>query len=394
MPTPSYLPHVGGVERYVATLSRGLVERGVRVTVLTTDPPRTEAPHERVDDVEILRVPAYPRSRDYYFAPELYRIVRRGTWDLVHVQSYSTLVAPLAMLAARRAHVPYVLTFHSSRLRRSQWAVLRPLLARADRLVALARFEIDLYGRALKLPRERFTLIRTGVDLPGNGAAPPSGDRKAPVIASVGRLERYKGHHRLIEALPEIIRRTPDARIWIAGSGPYEQALKRKARELGVAEQVEIRAVPADDRRAMADELSRVALVVLFSDAENAAARGARGPCARSSGSGLPDEGPPGAGRRWSRARRPPGQWSPRDRSGGRGATRRPVRPRTPRSLDLGGMRCPTPRAVHIGCRVSDPATLVRAPPFRVVAVKRMTKTSDSLIAISLTTFARSPKTA
>jgi glycogen synthase len=268
MPTPSYLPHVGGVERYVATLSRGLVERGVRVTVLTTDPPRTEAPHERVDDVEILRVPAYPRSRDYYFAPELYRIVRRGTWDLVHVQSYSTLVAPLAMLAAGRAHVPYLLTFHSSRLRRSQWAVLRPLLARADRLVALARFEIDLYGRALKLPRERFTLIRTGVDLPGNGAAPPSGDRKAPVIASVRRLERYKGHHRLIEALPEIIRRRPDARIWIAGSGPYEQALKRKAREVGVAEQVEIRAVPADDRRAMADELSRVALVVLFSDAE------------------------------------------------------------------------------------------------------------------------------
>ena len=268
MPTPRYLPHLGGVERYVATLSRGLVERGVRVTVLTTDPLRTEPPHELVDDVEILRVPAYPRSRDYYFAPELYRIVQGGTWDLVHVQSYSTLAAPLAMLAARRAHVPYVLTFHSSRLRRSQWAVLRPLLARADRLVALARFEIDLYGRALKLPRERFALIRTGVDLPGNGAPPPSGDRKAPVIASVGRLERYKGHHRLIEALPEIIRRRPDARIWIAGSGPYEQALKHKARELGVAEQVEIRAVPADDRRAMADELSRVALVVLFSDDE------------------------------------------------------------------------------------------------------------------------------
>jgi len=265
MATPRYLPHTGGVERYVASLSRHLVKRGVGVTVLTTDPLRREPPHERVDGVEILRVPAYPRSRDYYFAPELYRIIRRGRWDLVHVQSYSTLVAPLAMLAARRAHLPYLLTFHSSRLRRSQWAVLRPLLTSANRLVTVARFEVNLYGAALRLPGDRFALIRTGIDLPRNGPASRSGDQSEPVIASVGRLERFKGHHRLIEALPEIIRRKPDARIWIAGSGPYEQALKLKAHELGVAERVEIRAVPGN---VMADELSRVALVVLFSDAE------------------------------------------------------------------------------------------------------------------------------
>ena len=276
MSTPRYLPQLGGVERYVAALSRRLVERGVAVTVLTTDPLRTAPPHELVHGVEVVRVPAYPRTRDYYFAPELYRVVQRGTWDLVHVQSYHTLAAPLAMLAARRARVPYVLTFHGgghsawlrNRLRRSQWALLRPLLARAERLVALARFEIDLYGRALKLPPDRFALIRLGVDLPENGPPPRSPGQEEPVIASVGRLERYKGHHRLIEALPEILRRRPDARVWIAGSGPYEHALKQKAQELGVAERVEIRAVPADDRLAMADELSRVALVVLFSDYE------------------------------------------------------------------------------------------------------------------------------
>jgi glycosyltransferase involved in cell wall biosynthesis len=268
MPTPRCLPEIGGVERYVASLSRCLVELGVDVTVVAADPLRTEPPHEHVDGVEIFRVPAYPRNRDYYFAPELYRIVRGGTWDLVHVQSYHTLIAPLAMLAARRAHVPYVLTFHGSTLRRFQWPVLRPLLVRANRLVALARFEIELYRGALKLPRDRFALIRPGIDRPGNRRAPRSGDPREPVIASVGRLVRCKGHHRLIEALPEIIRRRPDARIWIAGSGPYEQALKRRARELGVAERVEIRAVRAEDPQAMADELSEVALVVLFSDAE------------------------------------------------------------------------------------------------------------------------------
>src|SRR3954452_17690178 len=180
MPTPRCLPEMGGVERYVANLSRGLVEHGVRVTVLATDPLGTEPPRERVDGVEILRVRAYPRHRDYYFAPELYRVVRGGGWDLVHVQSYHTLVAPLAMLAALRARVPYLLTFHGSTLRRFQWPILRPLLLRANRLVALARFEIDLYAPALKLPRDRFALIRTGIDMPENGSAPRFGDRREP----------------------------------------------------------------------------------------------------------------------------------------------------------------------------------------------------------------------
>jgi len=265
MPTPRCLPEIGGVERYVAGLSGRLAERGVDVTVLAADPPRRDPPYERVAGVEILRVPAYPRNRDYYFAPQLYRVVRDGRWDLVHVQSYHTLVAPLAMLAAQRAGVPYLVTFHGSTLRKFQWPVLRPLLARADRLVALAPFEVDLYGRALHVPRDRFALIRTGLDVrqPVSAVA-----RAEPVIASVGRLVRHKGHHRLIEALPEILRERPDVRIWIAGTGPYEEELRREARIVGVADRVEIRAIPPSDPQEMADELSTVALVVLFSEAE------------------------------------------------------------------------------------------------------------------------------
>ncbi len=276
MPTPLYSPHIGGVERYVEVLSRRLVARGLDVTVLTTDRSRELPPREQVDGVQILRVPAWPRTRDYRFAPNVYRVVAGTDWDVVHVQSYHTLVAPLAMLGARRRALPYVLTFHggghSSRLRRQlrrpQWALLRPLLARADRLVAIARFEIDLYGRMLRVPAERFALIPVGTELPANVPAPLSPPSPGRLIASVGRLERYKGHHRLIEALPRILESEPDARVWIAGRGPYEEALERIAQEHGVADRVDIRAIPPDDPGAMARELSKAALVVLLSDQE------------------------------------------------------------------------------------------------------------------------------
>jgi glycosyltransferase involved in cell wall biosynthesis len=276
MVTPRYLPHIGGVERAVHEISTRLAREGIDVSVLTTDVTRELPMSEEVERVKVRRFPAWPRKRDYYFAPGIYRHVLAGGWDIVHVQSYHTFVAPLAMLAARRAGLPYVVTFHagghSSRLRRAsrrpQWALLRPLLANAARLVVIARFEIDLYSRRLSLPPERFALIPLGTGFGRSTHDRVPADSLPPIIASVGRLERYKGHHRLIEALPAILQEVPDATVWIAGTGPYEQKLERIARKLGVSQRVDIRSVDGSDREAMARELSKVALVVLLSDYE------------------------------------------------------------------------------------------------------------------------------
>lgn len=275
MVTARYFPHLGGVEHHVYQLARRFARAGVDVTVLTTDP-TGELPRDEVaEGVRVLRVPAWPKRRDYFFAPEIYRAIARGGWDIVHVQSYHTLVAPTAMLAALRARIPYVLTFHggghTSRLRNAlrgtQRALLRPMLARAARLIALARFEVDLFGRRLGIPEERFVVIPSGADLP-EAPRPDAAAIDRGLIASVGRLEEYKGHHRLIAALPHILREQPDARLWIAGSGPYEQPLRQLAAKLGVAGRVDIRAIPVAERSRMAEELARVGLVTLLSEYE------------------------------------------------------------------------------------------------------------------------------
>jgi glycosyltransferase involved in cell wall biosynthesis len=180
------------------------------------------------------------------------------------------------MLAARRAGIPYLVTFHggghSSRLRNGlrgvQWSLLRPLISKADRLVALANFEIEWWGRIFGVPSERFVVIPNGADLPPfqQSGHRPTSDRT--VIASIGRLERYKGHQRIIAALPFILNQCPDVLLWIAGVGPYEPTLRQLAHHLNVADHVEIRAVPVSERGRMAEELSKAALVVLLSEYE------------------------------------------------------------------------------------------------------------------------------
>jgi glycosyltransferase involved in cell wall biosynthesis len=279
--TPRYLPETGGVEEHVRQVAGRLAARGLQVTVVTTDASGRLPPRERVHGIEVLRLRAWSLGSDLRFAPALYRVVARGLWDVVHVQSYHTLVAPLAMLSAARAGIPYVLTFHggghSSRLRHRlrpiQRRLLRPLLARAACLVALTTAEADGYARELGLESTRFTVIPNGFDLGSgwNGNAPlrePTPPTESPLIASIGRLERYKGHHRILGAMPKILDRRPDARLWIGGSGNFEPDLRRLAVSLGIDDRVDIRAVPPADRTAMAREIRAADLVVLLSEFE------------------------------------------------------------------------------------------------------------------------------
>jgi len=272
MVTPCFLPHMGGVERHVQEVASRLTTSGCEVTVLTTDRSRRLPARDLQDGIEIRRVRAWPKHSDLRLAPALGRSIAAGSWDVVHVQSYHTFVAPQAMWTATHLGLPFVVTFHggghSSRLRHflrpAHRAALRPLLARAQRLVAVAEFEVELYGRELRLPRDRFVVIPNGADLPKPVTSPVAAD--GILIASVGRLERYKGHHRAIAALPHLLEHEPRARLWIAGSGPYERRLRRLAERCGVAERVEIRAVA--DRDAMVAALAQTSLVVLLSEFE------------------------------------------------------------------------------------------------------------------------------
>lgn len=264
---------MGGVENHVQQISTRLAHAGVQVTIVTCDPYGNLPERESIDEVEVRRVRSYPKGSDLYFAPAIWRVVREGTWDIVHCENYLSLVAPLAMLAARRSHVPYVVTFHGgghssprrNRIRGMQRRVLRPLLARAAVLHATAEFEMVQFGDDLSISRDKFVYAPNGSDL--TAIDPAARARiQGSLIISAGRLERYKGHHRAIAALPTVLAQRPDARLRIAGSGPYEGELRALSERLGVADAVEIRAAPSSE--AFAAELPEAALVVLLSEYE------------------------------------------------------------------------------------------------------------------------------
>lgn len=272
--TARYLPETGGTEIHTHEVAQRISARGADVTVLATTRDPT-VPREEVEGaVRVRRVPARPRSRDYFFAPSLPSAVRAASPDLLHCQGYHTFVAPMAMWAALRASIPYVVTFHSgghsSRLRvmarPAQARILRPLLVRAHALVAVSEFEADLFADRLEIARERFAVIPSGIDLPA--AESPVETSDGQLVLSVGRVESYKGHDRIIEALPALRARRPDTRLRILGSGPHEPQLRRLAERLGVGDAVEI-GPTTGGRGELAKLLNRAAAVTALSEYES-----------------------------------------------------------------------------------------------------------------------------
>ncbi len=159
MVTTRYFPYMGGIETHVYEVGRRLASRGISVSILTTVPYTSATPlpkEEEIEGVRIIRVRAWPPQRDYCIAPEMFSRIKYGTWDLVHCQGCHTFVPPLAMLAAKEAKIPYIVTFHTgghsssfrNRIRSLQWKLLRPLLSSASELTYCLGWTVRTIQRA------------------------------------------------------------------------------------------------------------------------------------------------------------------------------------------------------------------------------------------------------
>lgn len=271
-----YPPFVGGTEIHTAEVATRMAARGHSVDVLTTAFQPLPTGSVTHDGVTVTSVRARPADYDVYLAPSVYRWIASRRWDVVHCQGYHTMVAPLAMAAAIASHQNLVVTFHSGghssivrrALRPAQRAVLRPLLRRTARLIGVSEFETEFFRHHLQLPKEQFATVTNGVssDFFGlDGESPQRGT----TLCSVGRLQRYKGHHRVIAALPEVRRLIPDVRLRIVGDGPYRRELVELARRLGVGDIVDFIVVDPARRREMAEVFRSSDLVTLLSDYES-----------------------------------------------------------------------------------------------------------------------------
>ena len=117
-------------------------------------------------------------------------------------------------------------------------------LAHAHAVVAVSRFTVDVLVQRMQVDPAKIELISNGVDLEKFASSPAPAERFAPgppgkrIVLTVGRLIPRKGFDRLIQAMPAVLQRCPDAHLLVAGDGPQRLELEEIARRLGLTDHV------------------------------------------------------------------------------------------------------------------------------------------------------------
>ncbi len=186
-----------------------------------------------------LRRAAFPAT-----VAHLVLFMRRHRPDIVQAYGFYSNVP--AALAGRIAGVPILIASRRDMgefLTRFKSRVERMTFRLADRVVVNAEAVRHDLVKQSQAPREKLTLIPTGVDIARFDGDLSSVDRpawagKGKVVAMVARFRRQKDHATFLRAAQQVLEADPTVVFVLAGDGYLRETAEQLAQELGVSRSV------------------------------------------------------------------------------------------------------------------------------------------------------------
>jgi phosphatidyl-myo-inositol dimannoside synthase len=163
---------------------------------------------------------------------------------------------PVARLVGTVMRSPVTLVAYGTEV----WAPMswrqRRLVGRCSSLLAISSFTAQWFAARAGVVRERITVLPVAIaSTLAEEAERPLPLTREPVVLTVGRVareHRYKGHRRIADAWPLVLRDRPDARWVVIGDGDDVDAIADHCRRLGIDSTVELRRSLSDEDLASA----------------------------------------------------------------------------------------------------------------------------------------------
>jgi glycosyltransferase involved in cell wall biosynthesis len=254
--------NMGGPALHVAYLTEGLTKRGYDTTLVSGSLARGEDSMAFVADahgVEVVRIDELGREisplRDLLATIRLARLIRKERPQILHTHTAKagTVGRVAALLAGSRRPPIVVHTFHGHVLRgyfgpvRTLFFRLleRWLAAGTTALIAVSpQVRDDLVALGIA-PRERFVVIRLGIELDERIASEQNGRAESRrylgipgdrfIVGWIGRMTAVKRTDDVLVAFKRLREDGVDAVLCMVGDGPDRVQLERRAHELGLA---------------------------------------------------------------------------------------------------------------------------------------------------------------
>jgi glycosyltransferase involved in cell wall biosynthesis len=260
-------PMTTGSSHFSFDMAREYVRQGHQVMVVTTQPENTSA-SDNIDGIHIVRVPAkwvapgkvsFNYRLPFCIRPSIFgrlnKIFKAFEPDVIHQNGQFFDLTLATTLVASRRKIPRVLTVHTPLTHTNTFA--RLLISTIDRLAlrpfantgksrifGVDRFTMDMVQRRYK-PKTPVGFIPATLDVHAFGAGDPSriierfGLVGKKVILSFGHVIPIRSRIPLIRALPEILRKIPNAQVVVVGE-VYDTTFLKIAEELGVSSHITV----------------------------------------------------------------------------------------------------------------------------------------------------------
>jgi glycosyltransferase involved in cell wall biosynthesis len=245
-------PRMGGLDTYVRALVPELVELApeVRFSVFCS---RGGAEYLRAESwsaaVELVTHPLLGR-RGLKALGELtlLGVLAGRRVDLLHSVALTAPLRTRAVNVVTLADVTWIVAPDPGEAGTVRlWRVLVPPVARrADRVITLSQAGAEHVVEHLRVPRERIDVVALAAGVSGRAQPTDAAALRArlhlgegPLILTVSAKKVHKNLRRLVEAMPAVLARRPDAVLAMPGNPTqHERELRALAASLGIAASV------------------------------------------------------------------------------------------------------------------------------------------------------------
>ena len=221
----------GGVQSHVGDLAEYLIRQGHYVSVLAPAIDEENLPEYVTSAGRPISIPYNGAVARVLFGPIAFSRVRQwinnGSFDVLHL--HEPAIPSISLLACWAAEGPMVGTFHAAAKRQKVTfavaPILEPVIEKLTARIAVSEAARETLTEHLETDA---IVVPNGIyaDRYRDGVVEPrwTGD----TLGFIGRFEETrKGLDVLVAALPSIITRFPQLRIFVAGPGDSEAFLKR-----------------------------------------------------------------------------------------------------------------------------------------------------------------------
>ena len=165
-----------------------------------------------------------------------------GQFDVIHAHDWLTYFAGIA--AKRVSGKPLVVHMHATSFDRSSsdnidtrvYEIERAGMAAADRVIAVSNLTRNIVIEKYNIPAERVVTVHNAVRFVNSDMEAPERGVEDKIVTFLGRITFQKGPDYFVEAAAKVLKRVPNVRFVMAGSGDMMNHVIRRVARLGIAD--------------------------------------------------------------------------------------------------------------------------------------------------------------